>query len=89
MWFAFAPFLKFTGTINGIEAQDQATATRFPPGSLSMTFTFLEVACMSLLLRAIISPARPERVETRSDPASTAKQNSFDPEPFSMVLATG
>lgn len=54
-----------------------------------MTFTFLEVACMSLLLRAIISPARPERAETRSDPASTAKQNSFDPEPFSMVLATG
>lgn len=44
---------------------------------------------MSLLLRAIISPARPERAETRSDPASTAKQHSFDPEPFSYGLGDG
>ena len=44
---------------------------------------------MSLPVRAVISPSRPKRAETRSHPTSTAKQNSFDPEPFVYGLSDG
>ncbi len=68
-----------------MEGQYQATAARFHPTLYYLPWGGL----LSLLLRVLISPSRPERAETRSDPASIAKQNSFDPEPFSMVLTTG